>query len=108
MGRALELKGEASQDALRREPEPIPHLSPNAPGVAQRRLHPARRGPQTRIAILDGIPAERHRTAPQRCERAVMRQEQVKKLLKVVRFWHRDGPLLEEGLEILLRRLLAV
>ena len=83
-------------------------FGPDATHVNEARSHLTRGGPLAWITIAHGIPAERDQNPPERRQRAVMRQEQVKKILKIVSLWHDGSVFLQQSLEILLGRLLAV
>src|SRR6266852_2431216 len=71
-------------------------------------MHAPGRRPDARIAKVDGVGSEGAQAPSQWGERCVLRQEKVEEVLPFMRFWHRQAVLLEQGLEILFRRLLTV
>ncbi len=91
-----------------RQSEPCPQFRSNALRHPQCRTHFPRARSEARITIFDGKARQRSETSPQRLQRCVARQQQVKKVLKIVRAWHGKSEFLQQRLGILFGRLLTV
>src|SRR5437016_2771751 len=92
----------------RGQAEPGPQFYPDAVGLAKGSFHLPLRSPHVRIAVVHGIATQRHQTPPERRQRGIMGLEQVEKILQVMRLWYDGAAFLQQGLEILLPRLLAM
>jgi hypothetical protein len=74
--------------------KPCANFNSNALGLAERRLHPPRRGPDARIAEVHGVGREGPEGATQLRQRGVMRLEKIEEVLELMSSWRDEAQLL--------------